>query len=119
MLETSVIEGTNVVTVTVDGAIGADEEKAAQRTVEEVAAEHGTARMLLDYGGVDVGRVEPKAVWEDLKGTRLLRSMDRVGIVADSGILDRFARAVDAVSQLEVRTFDSDHREEAVAWLTS
>ena len=119
MLKTRVIEGTNVVSVTVDGSVSADEDVAAQKAVAEVAAEHGKAQMLLDYDGVDLGRVEPKAVWEDLKGARLLEATDRIAVVSNSSALDTFAQAVGAVSHLEVRTFSADQRDAAVAWLSS
>lgn len=119
MLETSVIEGTNVVSVTVDGAIGTDEQVAARTTIDEVAAQHGTARMLLEFSGVDAGRIEPKAVWEDLKASRLITSIDRFAVVADSGLLHKLVDAAGAVSSVEMRTFDADERDEAVTWLTS
>lgn len=117
MLNASVIEGTNIVSLTAEGSISADEEVAAQETISEVARDHGSARMLLDYAGIDVGRVEPKAVWEDIKGTRLLQDIDRVGVVADSSILSRFLEVIGGASGIEARTFDN--RDDAVAWLTS
>jgi hypothetical protein len=119
MLQTSVIEGTNVVSVTADGSISTEEEVVARQIIDEVVGEHGSARMLLEFAGVDVGRVEPKAVWEDLKSTRLLGDIDRVAVVADSGMLDKLVGAADALSSMEMRTFESGRRDEAVAWLTS
>lgn len=119
MLKTAVIEGTNVVSITVDGSISADEDVAAQKVVADVAREHGKIQMLLDYDGVDLGRVEPKAVWEDLKGSRLLGDTDRIGVVSDSSALETFAGAIGAISHLEVRTFAADQRDAAVAWLSS
>lgn len=119
MLKTKVIEGTDVVSVTVDGSISADEDIAAQKVVADVVASHGKAHLLLDYHGVDLGRVEPKAAWEDLKGSRLLGDTDRIGIVSDSSALGTFAKTIGAVSHLEVRTFEADQRDAAVAWLTS
>ncbi|QYJ03346.1 STAS/SEC14 domain-containing protein [Nocardioides panacisoli] len=117
MLEASTIEGTNVVSLTVDGAISADEQKAAQDVIDRAVADHGSARLLLDYAGVDVGRVEPKAVWEDLKATRVLSDVERVGVVADSGLLDKLLGSISDATKLEVRSFDT--RDDAVAWLTS
>lgn len=119
MLKTSIIEGTNVVSLTVEGSISADEDLAAQKAVEQVASAHGSARMLLDYEGVDLSRVEPRAVWEDLKGSRLLGDIDRIGIVSESSVLEAFAQLTKAVSDMEVRTFESGQRDAAVAWLSS
>ncbi|WP_435199993.1 STAS/SEC14 domain-containing protein [Janibacter sp. GS2] len=119
MLTTSVIDGTNIVSVTLDGSVSADEDDAAQREIAAVAAEHGKARMLLDYEGIDLSRVEPRAVWEDLKGVRLLGDIDRVGVVADSRAIESFAEVLGAVSAVEVRAFGHQQREAAVAWLSS
>lgn len=116
MLNASVIEGTNVVSLTAEGSISTEEEILAQETISEVADEHGSAQLLLDYADIDVGRVEPKAMWEDIKGTRLLDEIDRVAVVADSSILSRFLEVVGSVSGLEASTFEN--RDDAVAWLT-
>lgn len=56
MLTTSVIEGTNVVRVTLQGPVGATEGTAAWRVFQQVADQHGQVRMLLDYGGLDLSR---------------------------------------------------------------
>ncbi len=36
---------------------------------------------------LDLSRVEPRAVREDLDGARLLQDIDRVGFLGDSGVL--------------------------------
>lgn len=119
MLDHSVIDGTAIVSLSIEGSVSADEDDAAQQAIADVAAEHGSARMLVDYKGIDWSRVEPKAVWEDLKGARLLGDIDRVALVADSSVVDTLLDAMGAVSDVQVRTFDADQREAAVAWLSS
>ena len=119
MLTTSVIDGTNIVSVRLDGSVSADEDDAAQKVIAAVADEHGQARMLLDYEGIDLSRVEPRAVWEDLKGVRLLGDIDRVAIVADGNAMQSFADVLGAISDVEVRAFDHRQRDAAVAWLSS
>ncbi|MEJ5944736.1 STAS/SEC14 domain-containing protein [Pseudokineococcus basanitobsidens] len=120
MLTTSPVEGTNVVTIRLSGGVTTDEEQAAKRQLAEVAAAHGgTARVLLDYDGVDLAEVEPKAAWEDLKGAKLLDDVDRAAVVGAPGALEALASAGAAVTSLEVRTFDAGRRDEALAWLTS
>lgn len=119
MLTTSVIEGTNVVSVTLGGSVSVDEDAAARRVFEELAARHGDARMLLDYEGVDLSRVEPAAVWENLKGTHLLEVVDRIGIVAHTCTMSTFVKALGALSKIDVRCFIPDQRLAALAWLAS
>jgi hypothetical protein len=40
---------------------------AARERLKTVIRERGSARLLVEYGAVDLGRVEPRAMWEDLK----------------------------------------------------
>lgn len=119
MLETSIIKGTSVVSVTIEGSISADEDDAAQQAIANIAAERGKAQMLSDYVDIDWSYVEPKAVWEDVKGAGLLDDVDRIGVVANSGMLDKLVEAMGKVSDVQVRTFDGDQRNAAVAWLSS
>lgn len=56
MLKTSAADGTNIVTLPLEGSVSADEDDAAQQTIAAVAAYYGKARMLLDYEGIDLSR---------------------------------------------------------------
>jgi len=117
MLESSKIEGTDIVTVTYDRSAGADEMVAAREKVSAVVAERGSAKLLLDVQDVDLGRIEPKAFWEELKSAHLADDIDKLAIVADSGALEKLASVADSVTSIEVRAFDSGQRDDAVIWL--
>jgi hypothetical protein len=52
----------------------------ASEKVSAVVAERGSAKLLLEVQDVDLGRIEPKALWEDLKsasGRRHRQARDR------------------------------------------
>jgi hypothetical protein len=67
MLTSNVMEGSNTVTMTYDGPLHAEEMVAVRERLTTVVCERGSARLLVEYGTVDLGRVEPRAMWEDLR----------------------------------------------------
>jgi hypothetical protein len=67
MLTSNVMEGSNIVTMTYDGPLHAEEMVAVREQLTTVVRERGSARLLVEYGTVDLGRVEPRAMWEDLR----------------------------------------------------
>lgn len=117
MLTNNVIEGSNILEVTYDGALGADEMVAVRERLDALIRERGSARLIVEYGPVDLGRVEPRAMWEDLKSAGLLKDVTKVAVVADQGWIETMASAVGTVVPLEVRSFHRDQRDEAIAWL--
>jgi hypothetical protein len=117
MLDSSKIEGTDIVTVTYEGSAGADEMVGVREKLNAVVAERGSAKLLVEVQDVDLGRIEPKALWEELKTAHLVDDIDRLAIVADSGAIEKLAGVADNLSSIEVRSFDSDQRDDAVIWL--
>lgn len=119
MMTSSVVEDTNIVTATYDGSVDAEEMIAVRDWLHAVIRRHGRARLLVEYGDVDLGRIEPRAIWEDLKTIGVLSDVDRVAVVADQGWLDTTASAAGAILPTEVRTFGRARRDDAIAWLRS
>ncbi len=119
MLKTDVIEGTNIVTATWDGAQDADESDALRASLDSVTAAHGQARLLLELGDVDPGRVEPEAFWKTLKTTGKLDDVDRAALVTDAGWAEKLTGLVDKVAPFELKAYETGQRDDAVAWLSS
>jgi hypothetical protein len=117
MLTTTVIENTNVVTATYDGSLAADDAEALHDRILAVASTHGAARLLVDLQGVDIGRIEPEAVWEDVKTFADLDEVDRLAVVTDSSWVRPVAERVDFVIKPDVDVFDADQHDEALAWV--
>jgi hypothetical protein len=117
MLNSSKIEGTDIVTVTYEGSAGADEMVDVREKLSAVVAERGSAKLLLELQHIDLGRIEPKALWEEVKTAHLVDDIDRLAIVADSGAIEKMANAADHLGSIEVRAFDSGQRDDAVIWL--
>ncbi len=119
MLISDVIEGSNIVTVTYDGPLRAEEMVAVRERLTTVVGERGSARLLIEYGEVDLGQVEPRAMWEDLRTAGVLEDLTRVAVVADQGWIEPLASIAGAVLPVEVRSFHRDQRDDALAWLYS
>jgi hypothetical protein len=117
VLTNKVIEGSNILEVTYDGALGADEMVALRERLGALIRERGSARLVVEYGHVDLGRVEPRAMWEDLKSAGLIKDVTKVAVLADQGWIETLSSAVGTVLPSEVRSFHRDQRDQAVAWL--
>ncbi len=103
MLTGSVIEGSNIVTVTYEGSLGAADVVALRDRLTAVIQERGSARLLIEYGDVDLGRVEPRAMWEDLRSAGVLKDVTRAAIVADQGWIDTLTSLARTVLPVEWR----------------
>lgn len=68
---------------------------------------------------VDAGRVEPKAVWEDLKSARLLDDISRLALVGDDSLMSGLTRVMGTLSSTETKTFGAAERDQAILWLQS
>jgi hypothetical protein len=117
VLTSNVIEGSNILEVTYDGSLGADEMVALRERLGNLIRERGSARLIVEYGAIDLGRIEPRAMWEDLRSAGLVKDVSKVAVLADQGWIETLASAVGTVLPVEVRSFHRDQRDEAVAWL--
>lgn len=119
MLTSTVVDGTNIVTATYDGSLSTEEMTSLRQQLDAVIAEHGEAKLLVEYGDVDFGRIEPKAMWEDLKTAGVLRDVDKVAVVTDAGWVDKLSGLAGVVTPATVKVFSRDEQSAALSWLTS
>lgn len=117
MLSSSVIEGSNIVTATYDGPMSADEMVALRKRLTGVIRERGSARLVVEYGDIEFGRIEPRAMWEDLRTAGLLKDVTRIAVLADRGWVEPLASAIGVVLPAQVRSFCRDQHDQAIAWL--
>ncbi len=119
MLTTDVIEGSNIVTVTYDSPLRAEEMVAVRERLMTVIRERGSARLLIKSGEIDLSRVDPRAIWEDLRTAGVVKDLTRVAVLADQAWIEPLSSVAGAMLPVEMRTFHRDQRDEAVAWLYS
>lgn len=118
MLNTSVIEDTNIVTLDFGGSLDVDDEQRLRSALDPVIEQHGSARILAAIGEIDVGRVEPKAAWMDLKAAGYLGKIDRLAVLSDASWLTRISEWTGELTSLRVETYSSEQRDQAMAWLS-
>lgn len=117
-LTASVLEHTNIVVARYYyGSLSTDEMSALRSQIEAAVARHGKARLLAECGDVDLGRVEPGAVWEDLKTAGVLTDVAKVALVTGAGWLRRMSGIAGVITPVEVEVFDTAERFSAVTWL--
>ncbi len=118
MLSSDVIDGTNIIDLTYDGGIDADETDAVRERMTQ-ASGHGPLRILLDMRDVDLDRVEPQAVWDELTGAGLLADVDRAAVLTEMSALGDVVRATNDLPRMTVQIFAPGERDHAVSWLQS
>jgi hypothetical protein len=119
MLTSTVISDTNIVIATYDGALTAEEVIAVREKLAGVIAQHGNARMLVEYGDVDLSRMQPRAVWEDLKSAGLMRTVEKAAVLTDTRWVKSLSTAAGVLAPIDVRVYDTGQRAEALSWLQS
>jgi len=117
MLDSSVIDGTNIVTAIYAGSLSKEEMEEMSNTLHRVAGVHKTVRLLIELGDIDLRRIEPGAIWEDLKLFGMLDELERYALVADQGWVTQLAKVTDAVVPFEFEIFPTERRDDALAWL--
>lgn len=119
MLTTDTIEGTNIVTAAYSGSVDTEEMEQLRSRVRQVIDRDGSVRLLLEYGDIEPGRIDPKAYVEDLKMTGILGDVDKIALVTDTPWIRKSAELSGALISGEVKTFEADKRDEALLWLRS
>lgn len=117
MLDSSVIDGTNIVTAIYAGSLSKAEMEEMSDTLRRVAADHQKVRLLVELGDISLVRIEPGAIWEDLKLFGLLDELERYALVADQEWITRLAKVTDAIVPFEFEIFPTERRDEALGWL--
>ena len=63
-------------------------------------------------------KVSGKLVMEKLKRLKtIFTTIDRMAIVGDAGWMDVYATIVDPITKFDVKHFNMDQKEEAIAWM--
>ncbi len=118
MLSSDTVENTNIVTLTYDGGIQADEIDAVRQHLTQ-ASGHGAVRILVDMHGIDLERDQPEALWNELKGAGLLADVERAAVLTDMSALSEVVNATNDLPLMTMQIFAPGERENAVAWLKS
>ncbi|MGA9423313.1 MAG: STAS/SEC14 domain-containing protein [Rhodanobacteraceae bacterium] len=118
MLEHRQIGNTNILELTLDGAMSRDEFTRVAAKIEQMLAEHGKLRILEIIR--NIGAIEPSALWEDFKfSPRHLKDFTHAAVVSDHKWIEWMTAAVSPFISAKVRCFPMDRIDEARRWLES
>jgi hypothetical protein len=116
MIDFHEVPGTNMLELTIDGAISAPEFDALIARLEAAIARHGKIRVLELVRSL--GGIPPSKWWDDLKfGYRHMRDIERAAIVADPKWIEIFANLINPFFSAEVRYFKTAEIDKARLWL--
>lgn len=118
MLNVSTIENSNVVTADYSGSLAVDDEKKLRSVLQEAVDRSGKIRLLATIGDIDLGRIQPKAAWMDLKAAGFFDDVEKMALVTDASWLARVTDWAGDLTDMTVATYPSGQRDNAVAWIT-
>ncbi|KLU09343.1 STAS/SEC14 domain-containing protein [Kocuria sp. SM24M-10] len=118
MLETTVQSGTNIVTITADGGVTAEDMQRMRAVLDEVVREHDSVRMVAVRGDIDFADISPRALWLDLKSAGYLKKLERLAVVTDVDWEAKLSEWTTDLLHVPTRRFRLDERTAALAWIS-
>jgi hypothetical protein len=113
------IEGlpAGVIGIEASGSLNADDYRDVLiPMIEDAKTPGGKLRFLFVYGGVDL---TAGAAWQDAKtGISNWTAFERIAIVTDEDWIENSIKAFGWIMPGEVKVFDDDDRDDAIAWLS-
>jgi hypothetical protein len=112
----SPVTGTNLLTVAFDGDLHSAEVTRLRAAVEDVVAEQGSVRILLEYAAS--GRISTSGMLQQLRTSSLAGSVDRAAIVTDVGWVRGAAATARVFVSFPVKVFTTEEHGTALEWVT-
>ncbi|WP_291054267.1 STAS/SEC14 domain-containing protein [Herbiconiux sp.] len=119
MLTGRQIPDTHIFEIEYAGGLEAAEFEALRGDLEAFLDANDPADLLAVYGDVELTKIEPKALWEDLRSAGLEKKVRRAALLTDAGWLATLAKAGSHFIQADVRVFGHAERDAALEWLKS
>ena len=116
MLSANQVRGTNIVEAKLDGEVQTKGVESLRSEIDAVISEYGKLRILFVYE--DVNGTDPQAIWKDLKlEVKVVSDIEKMAVVSEKGWFGNLAGLLNSVMSMEVETFETGRREEALRWL--
>jgi hypothetical protein len=119
MLNGRQLPGTHIFEIEYAGGLTAAEFEALRDQLTAFVDANQPADLLAIYGDLELAKVEPKALWEDLRSAGLEKKVRRMALLTDSLTLKLMAKGASHLIQAEVKVFRLGERDKAIAWLES
>ena len=116
MIDFRHLPGTNIVELHIDGPVTRADYDRVEDAMEEVFEHHETVRVVEVLR--NLGSIEPRALWADLKWTpRHLSRFSHAAVVADQNWVAWMTSVLDIFVPVKVRLFSHAQVEEARRWI--
>jgi hypothetical protein len=111
------VPGENVAGVSLGGTLTEDDFDAVFPHIKDQVERHNTVRLLFELDGVDGW--EPEEVWDDFMfDVRHARDVDRIALLSDEEPWEGWMKRIElAFPSAHVEIYETDDRDDAVAWL--
>jgi len=119
MLEILSLDADNVIGCTVDGKISSEDIEQISNVIDEKLKTHDKLRVYVEVNNLD--GISLDALSKDLKlGFKHFNHFDKKAVVTDKGWMLKIAHTLDKIfSNIEVKCFCFEDKEEAVQWVKS
>ncbi|MCS5718031.1 STAS/SEC14 domain-containing protein [Herbiconiux sp. CPCC 205763] len=110
---------THIFEISYSGAVDAAEFEALRDQLVAFLDANDPADLLAVYHDLELAKIEPKALWEDLRSAGLEKKVRRAALLTDAAWLATMARGASLFIKADVRVFGLAERDAALAWLQS
>ncbi|HTN33392.1 MAG TPA: STAS/SEC14 domain-containing protein [Marinobacter sp.] len=118
MIETYVVPGTNIVSMSVEGSISAPEFDNALAVFKQAIDEHGSIRVLERIGALGMPPVPWSRFWADIRfGFAHLGDISHVAVVSDHRWISAWVGMLGPLLKPEVQMFSLEEEDKARKWL--
>jgi SpoIIAA-like len=115
MIEFHQIDQSNIIEFTIDGEMSRAEFDAAAAKLDGMMHEFGKIRIIEIIK--DIGKIEPAAIWADLKWEpRHINNWSHIAVVADQKWI-RWMKPLAIFIPAKIKFFHLDELEDARAWI--
>jgi len=116
MLSFRGVPNTNIVELTVDGAVTRDDFDAVITEINSKIEDYGSVGILEEIR--DIGKIPPAVVWADLRwAAGHMKNVGRAAVVCDKRWVEKAIDVMQPLTKADIRHFDGDEIAEARKWL--
>ncbi len=116
MLSFRSVPNSNIVELTVDGAVTRDDFNDVIAEIDSKIEDYGSVDVLEEIR--DLGKIPPEVIWADLRwAAGNMRNVGRAAVVCDKEWIEKMVEVLQPLTKADIRHFDSDEINEARHWL--
>jgi len=116
MIEFQQIDQSNIIEFTIDGGMTREDFDRLVKKLDGMIHEFGKIRIVEIIK--DIGKIEPSAIWADLKWEpRHIKNFSHVAVVADQKWIKWMVKPLNMFIPAKIKLFELEELDEARAWI--